>query len=87
MADTGESLTIEKGDCERNRSKGAVLLDMINKLPEAQRICVLLAYGENLKYAEVADILDAPVGTVVRRLSDARTAISAGVAISGGAAS
>lgn len=61
----------EKDGCER-RTEGAIVNHMINKLPEAQRICVLLVYGEGMKYVEVADILDIPVGTILRRLTDAR---------------
>ena len=41
-------------------------------LPESQRICVLLADVEELPYAEVAQILDIPIGTVRSRLARAR---------------
>jgi RNA polymerase sigma-70 factor (ECF subfamily) len=41
-------------------------------LPESQRICVLLADVEELPYAEVAQILGVPIGTVRSRLARAR---------------
>jgi len=41
-------------------------------LPEAQRVCVLLADVEELPYAEVAQILGVPIGTVRSRLARAR---------------
>lgn len=41
-------------------------------LPEAQRLCVLLADVEELPYTEVAQVLDIPIGTVRSRLARAR---------------
>ncbi len=41
-------------------------------LPEAQRLCVLLADVEEVPYAEVAEILGVPIGTVRSRLNRAR---------------
>jgi RNA polymerase sigma-70 factor (ECF subfamily) len=41
-------------------------------LPESQRLCVLLADVEELPYAEVAQILQIPIGTVRSRLARAR---------------
>nr|WP_299870242.1 RNA polymerase sigma factor [uncultured Hoeflea sp.] len=52
------------------------VLQTVNELPEAQRTCVLLAYVEGFKYAEVAEILDIPVGTVMSRLAAARKTVS-----------
>ncbi len=51
------------------------VLKAVYELPEAQRSCVLLAYVEGFKYAEVADILEIPVGTVMSRLAAARKTI------------
>ena len=41
-------------------------------LPEAQRICVILCDIEELPYAEVAEMLQVPIGTVRSRLNRAR---------------
>lgn len=43
----------------------------VDKLPEFLRGVVVLAYYQGLKYREVADILDVPVGTVKSRLHTA----------------
>ena len=40
----------------------------INRLPEALRQTLLLAYHQDLKYREIAEILKIPVGTVKSRL-------------------
>lgn len=42
------------------------------RLPHEQRIVLLLVTLEDLSYAEVARIVDVPVGTVMSRLSRAR---------------
>ena len=44
----------------------------VMRLPEAQRMAVMLVYVEGYAYREAADILDIPVGTVMSRLSVAR---------------
>ncbi len=43
----------------------------VDKLPDFLRSVVILAYYQGLKYREVADILDVPVGTVKSRLHTA----------------
>jgi DNA-directed RNA polymerase specialized sigma24 family protein len=44
----------------------------LNALPAAQRAVLLLVSVENLSYAEVARVLDIPIGTVMSRLARAR---------------
>ncbi|MEM9267478.1 MAG: RNA polymerase sigma factor [Pseudomonadota bacterium] len=44
-------------------------------LPEAQRATVILVYVEGYTYAEAAQILDIPIGTVMSRLASARKKI------------
>ncbi len=44
----------------------------IDRLPESQRVIVLLRYREELAYEEIADILDIPLGTVKIGLFRAR---------------
>jgi RNA polymerase sigma-70 factor (ECF subfamily) len=49
--------------------------DAVDKLPEAQRLVVLLVLVEECTYQEAADILNVPIGTVMSRLARARVAI------------
>jgi len=48
------------------------VLMAIDALPAEQSAVVTLVYGEGYTYAEVADILDVPVGTIMSRLHNAR---------------
>ena len=47
----------------------------ITKLPEEQRSVILLVGLEGMRYEEVAEVLDVPVGTVRSRLSRGREAL------------
>lgn len=47
----------------------------VAKLPEEQRAVILLVGLEGMRYEEVAEILDVPVGTVRSRLSRGREAL------------
>jgi RNA polymerase sigma-70 factor, ECF subfamily len=47
----------------------------VERLPEAQRTVVVLVAVEGLSYAEAAQVLDIPVGTIMSRLSRARQSI------------
>jgi RNA polymerase sigma-70 factor (ECF subfamily) len=42
--------------------------DSIERLPDSLRQTLILAYHQDLKYREIADILKIPVGTVKSRL-------------------
>lgn len=44
----------------------------LSQLPDEQRMVLLLVGVEDLSYAEVAKVLDIPIGTVMSRLSRAR---------------
>ena len=46
--------------------------EAINELPEAYRMVVVLREFEDLKYAQISEILGVPIGTVMSRLSRAR---------------
>lgn len=52
------------------------VLSEMNRLPEAQRVAGLLVFVEGYKYAEVAEILDIPIGTVMSRISAARVSLT-----------
>ncbi|MDA8584927.1 RNA polymerase sigma factor [Rhodobacteraceae bacterium] len=48
------------------------VLSEVNLLPEAQRASVMLVYVEGFTYAEAADVLEVPIGTIMSRLAAAR---------------
>ncbi len=52
------------------------VLKMVGRLPEIQREVVVLVYAEGFKYSEVARILNVPIGTIMSRISRARTTLS-----------
>ena len=64
----------------------AQIIDAVERLPEAQRVVMLLVAVEGLSYQEAADALKVPIGTVMSRLSRARQAIGAQFATHDGAA-
>ena len=65
----------DKPNQEMNLFARQVLLEVM-ALPEAQRGAVVLAYIEGYSYKEVAEILEIPIGTVMSRLSTARTKLA-----------
>ncbi|RUT28839.1 RNA polymerase sigma factor [Arsenicitalea aurantiaca] len=52
---------------------------LIAALPEEQRSVLVLVCMEGLRYREVAEILDIPIGTVMSRLARARLAVAEGL--------
>lgn len=61
-----------------HQSRSLELRDLeraIAKLPEEQRAVILLVGLEGMRYEEVAEVLDVPVGTVRSRLSRGREAL------------
>ncbi|MCC8402467.1 RNA polymerase sigma factor [Paraburkholderia sp. MMS20-SJTN17] len=51
------------------------IIRAVHRLPDAQRVVLLLVAVEGLSYSEAADVLQVPIGTVMSRLSRARQAI------------
>ena len=57
------------------QEQGLIFQDVLSKLaklPEEQRAVLLLVAVEDLSYADAAEVLSVPVGTVMSRLSRAR---------------
>ncbi len=52
------------------------VLNALARLPEAQRETALMVYAEGCTYAEAAEVLDVPIGTVMSRLATVRTALA-----------
>jgi RNA polymerase sigma-70 factor, ECF subfamily len=53
------------------------IIAAVERLPEAQRTVMLLVAVEGFSYAEAAEILEVPIGTIMSRLSRARQTIGA----------
>lgn len=56
---------------------GRQALSEVMALPEAQRVAVMLVYIEGYSYKEASETLEIPIGTVMSRLSAARTKLAA----------
>ena len=56
-----------------------LIMGIVEKLPEDQRLCVLMHYYEDLPIAEIAVALELPLGTIKSRLWYARQSIGDGV--------
>ncbi len=59
---------------ERKDTKQAIL-NLIYDLPEKQQKPILMFYYQAMKYDEIADALDIPVGTVRSRISAAKKSL------------
>ena len=74
--DAGDALFGDgAAEIETNILAGQVL-KAIGHLPEAQRETVLIVYAEGYSYAEAAESLNIPIGTVMSRLAAARVALA-----------
>jgi RNA polymerase sigma-70 factor (ECF subfamily) len=60
----------ESADAEQTRSR---VRELIAQMPEHLRLILMLGYYHQMPYAEIAEILDIPVGTVKSRLHAAVT--------------
>ena len=78
----GSMLAIDEIDIPDNKPNpeehlfAQQIVNQVMKLPEAQRVTVILAYVEGFSYQETSDILDIPIGTVMSRLAAARVKLT-----------
>ena len=70
----GRSAPTEQPSVEREVAAQSVVQAM-ERLPDEQRHLLLWVSVEGLSYREVASLLDVPIGTVMSRLSRARSAL------------
>ena len=47
--------------------------EAVARLPESERALIVLRYYEGLSYAEMAEVLDKPAGTIASGLNRARS--------------
>lgn len=66
--------TLLAPSAEREATAQATL-DALQQLPDEQRLLLLWVSVEGMKYREVAALLDVPIGTVMSRLSRARSSL------------
>lgn len=77
LADT--ELPLDQIDNDRRLLSSITLEEVnvaMNKLPEKQRVALAMVSLGGLSYAEVSEALDVPVGTVMSRVSRARTELA-----------
>ncbi len=70
--DGGEVWQIAVRPGQQARVELAETVEQMGRLPAEQREVLLLAAVEEMKYEEIAAVLDIPVGTVMSRLARAR---------------
>lgn len=56
-----------------------MIRELVDELPPAQKLCILMYYYDELPVKDIAEALDTPENTVKSRLSYARKTIKAGV--------
>jgi RNA polymerase sigma-70 factor (ECF subfamily) len=66
-----ECKTVSPLDAAQGEERRLAVRAAVDKLPDFLRQVVLLGYYQGLKYREIADILDIPLGTVKSRLHTA----------------
>ncbi|MBN3751551.1 RNA polymerase sigma factor [Paraburkholderia sp. Tr-20389] len=70
-----ENVADPAGNDPETQLMHAQIIGAIERLPEVQRVVMLLVAVEGMTYREAADVLDVPMGTVMSRLSRARQAV------------
>ena len=74
--DSEKGLILDGAKALETNILAAEVLTAIGQLPEAQMETVLLVCGEGYSYAEAANLLRIPIGTVMSRLATARTKLA-----------
>ena len=62
-----------------NEETRRMINELVDRLPDEQRMCVMLYYYDEMKTREIADALNASEGTIKSRLNYARKSIKEGV--------
>ena len=75
FADGGETIADPTQAGETDRVGAMAVEQAMSRLPEDQRVAVALVMVEGFSYAEAADLLNIPAGTLTSRLVRGRTAL------------
>ncbi|HZZ12849.1 MAG TPA: RNA polymerase sigma factor [Paraburkholderia sp.] len=67
----------DRGSASDAGAQASQIIAAVERLPEAQRIVLMLVSVEGFSYREAAETLEIPVGTVMSRLARARRTIGA----------
>ncbi|NLG44024.1 MAG: RNA polymerase sigma factor [Phycisphaerae bacterium] len=70
-------VTAEPGKLPATKDESARAAALLERLPPSYRACLVLREIEGRSYAEIAELLDIPPGTVMSRLSRARRLLAA----------
>ncbi|MBT2793377.1 RNA polymerase sigma factor [Paraburkholderia strydomiana] len=76
-SDTLSETVADPGSASEAGALAQQIIAAVERLPETQRVVLLLVSVEGFSYQEAADALQIPVGTVMSRLSRARRTIGA----------
>ena len=71
-----ESNDADPADSALHGERTAVVRETLNRLPDSMHAVIHLIYYQGMKYREVAEVLDIPVGTVKSRLHAAINRLS-----------
>ncbi len=80
---TGELMGVDGRQVTEARLDLARVRAAMDRLPQDQREVLMLVCVEGLRYREVAELLDMPIGTVMSRLARARTALAGDTGLGG----
>jgi RNA polymerase sigma-70 factor (ECF subfamily) len=68
LKDTVPSEAPTPGDAYGRQELGERLKEAVARLPEEQRLVFVLSENQGLKYADIAEVMEIPVGTVKSRM-------------------
>ena len=71
LTDTVEGESPRPADEMRRKEIGKAIMSAVSRLPEEQRLVFVLSENQGMKYAEISEVLEIPVGTVKSRMHSA----------------
>ena len=71
LTDMVEGTSPKPPDELRRQEIGEAIVAAVSRLPEEQRLVFVLSENQGMKYAEISEVLEIPVGTVKSRMHSA----------------